>query len=195
MDKSISYSQRIFAAYAESGHFLVDHYIGQKEAKMPKHFEHYPTTNHELFVLNYVPHYSFSNSGMWKGQNSPVCFTALFTAFSFAGHFLHFISVGKVFFANPEDGEIVLKEVQVWVLVKQDFHRNFLIIIITRACLTEQQQNWTTTNMLHAGTTVYSNMPQLLQGYALSSTSSLWSLTFNTLGDKKNLTLYFIKLK
>ena len=27
--------------------------------------------------------------------------------FSFAGHFLHFISVGKAFFANPEDGEII----------------------------------------------------------------------------------------
>ena len=38
--------------------------------------------------------------------------------FSFAGHFLHFISAGKVFFANSEDGEIILKEVQVWVLAK-----------------------------------------------------------------------------
>ena len=58
--------------------------------------------------------------------------------FTFAGHFLHFISVGKAFFANPEDGEIILKEVQVWVLVKQDFHWNFLILIITWACLTEK---------------------------------------------------------
>ena len=41
--------------------------------------------------------------------------------FSFAGHFLHFISVEKAFFANPEDGEIILKEVQVWVPVKQVF--------------------------------------------------------------------------
>ena len=41
--------------------------------------------------------------------------------FSFAGNFLHFISVGKAFFANPEDGEIILKEVQVWVPVKQVF--------------------------------------------------------------------------
>lgn len=61
--------------------------------------------------------------------------------FSFAGHFLHFISVGKVFLANPEDGEIILKEVQVWVLVKEDFHWNFLIIIITRACFTEKRQD------------------------------------------------------
>ena len=58
--------------------------------------------------------------------------------FSFAGHFLHFTSVEKVFLPNPEDGEIILKEVQVWVLVKQDFDWNFLIIIITRACLTEK---------------------------------------------------------
>lgn len=69
--------------------------------KRSKHFEHYPTTNHELFVLNYVPHYSFSNSGMWKGQNSPVCFTALFTAFFFCWTFPTFHFNGEGFFCQP----------------------------------------------------------------------------------------------
>lgn len=104
----------------------------------------------------------------------------------------------RFFLPNPEDGEIILKEVQVWVLAKQDFHRNFLIIIITPACLTEKWQNWTTTDTL-AGTTltVYSNICHNYYRVMLSlpSTSSFWSLAFNTLGDKKNLTLYFVKVK
>lgn len=101
----------------------------------------------------------------------------------------------RFFLPNPEDGEIILKEVQVWVLAKQDFHWNFLIIIITPACLTEKWQNWTTTDTL-AGTTltVYSNICHNYYRVMLSlpSTSSFWSLTSNTLGEKKNFTLYFI---
>lgn len=153
MDKSITYSQRIFAAYVESGHFLVDHYMAKANTL---------STIPQLIMncLCWIMYHITASQIQACGKDKIAQYVLLPSSlpFSFAGHFLHFISVGKAFFANPEDGEIILKEVQVWVLVKQDFHWNFLIIIITPASLTEQRQNWTTTDMLHAGTTVYSNM-------------------------------------
>ena len=111
----------------------------------------------ELFVLNYVPHYSFSNSGMWKGQNSPVGFTALFTAFFFCWTFPTFHFSGEGFFCQPWGWWNYFEGSTGVGTGETSFHWNFLIITITPACLTEKWQNWTTTDTL-AGTTVYSNI-------------------------------------
>ena len=130
LDKSITYSQRIFAAYAESGHFLVDHYTAKKKQKCPNTLSTIPQLimNCLFWIMYHITASQIQACGKDKIAQYVLLPSSL--PFSFAGHFLHFISVGKVFLPNPEDSEIILKEVQVWVLVKEDFHWNFLIIII-----------------------------------------------------------------
>ena len=198
MDKSITYSQRIFAAYVESGHFLVDHYMAKKKQKCPNTLSTIPQLimNCLCWIMYHITASQIQACGKDKIAQYVLLPSSL--PFSFAGHFLHFTSVEKVFFAKPWGWWNYFEGSTGVGTGETSFHWNFLIIIITPACLTEKWQNWTTTDTL-AGTTltVYSNICHNYYRVMLSlpSTSSFWSLTFNTLGNKKNLTLYFIKLK
>lgn len=98
--KSISYSQRIFAAYAESGHFLVT--IGPKRGK---NVQNTVSTIPQLIMnsLFWIMYHITASQIQACGKDKIAQYVLLPSSlpFSFVGHSLHFTSVEKVFFAKP----------------------------------------------------------------------------------------------
>ena len=113
--------------------------------------------------------------------------------FSFAGHFLHFTSVEKVFFAKPWGWWNYFEGSTGVGTGETRFSLEFSDPNYYSG-LFDREMTKLNHNRYACRTTVYSNVCHNYYRVmlSLSSTSSFWSVTFNTLGDKKNFTLYFI---